>query len=392
MRANPGGQLASTEVIGRERLIERIWRTLDRQSVVLSAERRIGKTSIMRKMQAEAEPDAVVIFFNDLEKIYTPLELVESVLQNIEQHLSLKQKTANKFRTLFRHLAGAEIAGVVKLPAAISAHWKDLLVQVTQDLMEQEERPVYFFWDEVPLMLYNIKNRAGEEVAMEVLDTFRSLRQSHRNLRMVFTGSIGLHNVLTRLRRAGYANAPTNDMDTIEVPPLDERDAARLTTLLLEGERLAVSEADEVIRTIAQEVNGFPYFIHHVVDEMARRGGELNAGVVSQIVTEALTDAQDRWHLRWHIERIDNYYEEGERQIALALLDALAAAEGETKLAFDELFNLLNHKINVQDAEMVREILNRLGKDHYITQSAGGGFGFRFPLIKRYWRLHRGVG
>lgn len=390
MRANPGGQLAASEIIGREKLIERISRSLDRQSVVLSAERRIGKTSIMLKMQAEADPRAVIVFFSDLERIYTPLELVETVLQNVEEHLSLGQKSANEFRKLFRHLAGTEIGGVVKLPAAIASHWKDLLVSVVGDLMEQEERQVYFFWDEVPLMLYNIKNREGEAAAMEILDTLRALRQSHRNLRMIFTGSIGLHNVLTSLRKTGYANDPTNDMDTIEVPPLEPDKAARLASLLIEGERIAVKKPEEIFQTIAAEVNGFPYFIHHVVDEMARREDrEFDSDTVREIVETALTDAQDRWHLRWYRERIDNYYEPAERAIALALLDALCAAKESVR--FDDLLNFVKHKIEIEDAEPVREILNRLGKDHYTTQDANGGFAFRFPLIKRYWRLHRGL-
>lgn len=389
MRANPGGQLGATEIIGRARLIEIIRRSLSRQSVVLSAERRIGKTSILHKMQAEADPRAEIVFFSDLEKIYTPLELVETVHQCVAEHLSLGQRSANGFRKLLQHLAGTEIAGVVKLPQAVAPHWKDLLVSVINDLMEQEERMVYFFWDEVPLMLYNIKSREGEAAAMEILDTFRALRQTHRNLRMVFTGSIGLHNVLTGLRRTGYANDPTNDMDTIEVPPLEPEHAVRLATLLIQGERIAVSKLDEISQTIADEVNGFPYFIHHVIDEMARQPGvEFTSEAVRQIVETALTNAQDRWHLRWYRERIDNYYESEERPVALALLDALAIAE--EKLSFDDLFNFAKHKIETSDAEAVREILNRLGKDHYTAQDAGG-FAFRFPLIKRYWRLHRGL-
>ena len=68
------------------------------------------------------------------------------------------------------------------------------------------------------MMLDNIKQDSGEKVAMEVLDTLRSLRQMSGNqspskLRMVFTGSIGLHHVISSLKQAGYANAPTNDLN-----------------------------------------------------------------------------------------------------------------------------------------------------------------------------------
>jgi len=47
MKANPGGQIPPDEVIGRDALIKRLWRILERQSLVLSAERRMGKTCII---------------------------------------------------------------------------------------------------------------------------------------------------------------------------------------------------------------------------------------------------------------------------------------------------------------------------------------------------------
>jgi hypothetical protein len=49
MKANPGGQVAPSEVVGRDSLILDFWDILERQSFVLSAERRMGKTCILRK-------------------------------------------------------------------------------------------------------------------------------------------------------------------------------------------------------------------------------------------------------------------------------------------------------------------------------------------------------
>src|SRR5207244_1709762 len=114
------------------------------------------------------------------------------------------------------------------------------------------------------------------------LDALRSLRQTHSGLRMVFTGSIGLHNVLTSLKRAGYANDPTNDMLTIDVPPLDPTHARQLASKLLNGEGIRVREPEAVIQAIADRVDGIPYFIHHVVDQLAQRGGEICVADVTQ--------------------------------------------------------------------------------------------------------------
>ena len=49
MQINPGGRLQPEDVIGRDREIARYWQVLDRQGLVISAERRIGKTHILCK-------------------------------------------------------------------------------------------------------------------------------------------------------------------------------------------------------------------------------------------------------------------------------------------------------------------------------------------------------
>ena len=38
---------------GRDDLVNGLWETVDRQSVLLTAERRMGKTSVLKKMDAE---------------------------------------------------------------------------------------------------------------------------------------------------------------------------------------------------------------------------------------------------------------------------------------------------------------------------------------------------
>ena len=53
MKANPGGQIDFKAVIGRERLIQVLWETVEQQSLVITAERRIGKTTVIKKMRHE---------------------------------------------------------------------------------------------------------------------------------------------------------------------------------------------------------------------------------------------------------------------------------------------------------------------------------------------------
>jgi hypothetical protein len=239
-------------------------------------------------------------------------------------------------------------------------------------------------------MLYNIKRgEGGERAAIEILDTLRALRQMHPSLRMVFTGSIGLHNVLGSLKRAGYANAPTNDMHGVDVPPLDLPDAQQLACRLLDGEGLSPTDPAAIAGIIATQVDCIPYFIHHVVNDLAVSGARPDEETVARVVHDRLTDDQDQWNLRYYRERIDIYYSEDERRMALAFLDDLSAADG--PLPFAKLFDLLAAKVPTNDRELALNTLTLLRRDHYVVQEPAGGYRFRFPLIQRFWRLHRGL-
>lgn len=388
MRANPGGQLAPNEVFGRDELITRLWRILERQSIVLSAERRMGKTQVIKKMEAEA-PQGKLPVYHDLEGVRSPVEFVEIMFHDVEKYLSRWNRTAERARLALTQLAGAEVAGV-KFPDTVAPHWKTLLSHTIEDLVaEQHELQVVFLWDELPLMLHNIRAAHGEAVAMELLDTLRALRQSHPSLRMVFTGSIGLHHVLTALRKAGYTNPSTNDMFAVEVLPLQELDAEELARNLLNGEQIQCSELGAVARAISTEANCVPFFIHHLVEDIASRHRQATPAIVITTADERLRDPQDTWHLRHFVDRVEQYYPAGNATLARAVLDTLAV-EG-AGLVFDDLFNRVKARIATEDAEALREMLVLLQRDHYLVQGPNGRFAFRLPLVGKAWRIHRAL-
>jgi GTP-binding protein HflX len=62
MRASTGGYVDPADVIGRDALIEQIWQILDDQSLVLTAERRIGKTTILNALSGEHRSTADRLF------------------------------------------------------------------------------------------------------------------------------------------------------------------------------------------------------------------------------------------------------------------------------------------------------------------------------------------
>jgi hypothetical protein len=388
MRANPGGPIDPGDVVGRDGLIQQLWEALVRQSVALVAERRMGKTCVTRKMLAEA-PAGLLAVWRDLEDVHSPLEFAEAVFHEVERYLSRWKRNALRARTLLAQLSGTKLGDKITFPTVARSHWKAILLNTMEDLAEHQQHTVVVFWDELPLMIKNIKDRCGEAEATEVLDTLRAIRQTHGRVRMFFTGSIGLHNVISSFRRRGYANAPINDMQVIDLPPLAPADAADLAGRLLEGEELAAGAAEGLAEGIAGAVDCIPYYIHHVVYQMKQRRTPCTLEAVGELVERSLTDDQDVWQLEHYRKRVDAYYEPDERPTVLALLDVVAAAKG--PVAFTDVFRTLKAHMPTEDREKALDLLTLLRHDHYLTQDADGRYRFRYGLIQRWWRLHRGL-
>ena len=390
MRVVVGGQLDPAEVIGRDVLASSIWQTLERQSVILSAERRVGKTSLIQKMRS-APPTDYITVYRDLEGIKDPLEFALSVHQDVAQYLSIQNKAGTHLQNFMNLFGGIQVGTILKLPDNMhQRHWKDLLTATIKDLSEQQERTIIFFWDELPYMIYDIARTKGEDAAIEILDTLRQLRSHHKKVRMVFTGSIGLHNVVTSLKKKGYANHPTNDMKSVDVPNLAPEYAQQLAKKLLEGEGVNTDDLISTAGTIATVCDGNAFYIQFVVERLARTDEQTSSVTVLSLIEECLTDPQDGWHMRHYRERIDTYYTDNEdRQFALAILDIVASSV--KPIHFAHLFNNLKVKIVTEDEERARDVIVLLQRDHYLRQEKDGGFRFNFPLIQRSWRLQRGL-
>jgi hypothetical protein len=380
MKANPGGEIAPAEVMGRDKLISDLWEILERQSVILSAERRMGKTSVIKKMRSEATPDKLPIY-RDLEDVRSPLEFVNTVFQDVEAYLTRLNRTAKKTRAWLTQLGGAEFSGV-KFPEIAAPHWKALLTETIADLVENQDSTLIFFWDELPYMLRNI----GDESAMELLDTLRSIRLMYPRVRMVYTGSIGLHHVIADLRKEGYTNDPTNDMYPQDVPPLSTKDATTLARKLLAGENIVTPDIQGTAVAIADELNNIPFYIHHLIVKLKLRGGSGDAEVIKEIIADSFDDPMNPWKMEHYHERIESYYDDKQRPYAMNLLDILAVAN--QPLFFDELFNRLKQKPETQAQEIARKVLTLLQKDYYIKKG-DFGYQFRYPLIQKYWKSLR---
>ena len=388
MQINPGGRLNTRDVMGRDSEIARYWRVLDRQGLVISAERRIGKTHIVLKMRDECRSGYLPIY-QDLEAVHSIAELVRSIYGAVQQSTGtppgLKARIAK-----WSGLLPGKIAGV-ELPTA-SRTWQVLLSDAFDDLIcVADDRIILMLWDEFPLMLHNLQQREGSDLAIQLLDHLRALRLARADrLRFLFTGSIGLHLVLRSLRKAGNTNDPVNDMLSLTVPPMAQKDTCDLAAALLEETRATPAQIPVLASQIASEVGGFPYYVHHVVDQLDQLRRPPALQDVSSAVDSLVYDSHDPANLNYYVNRLSSYYADDERSLALIVLDTMAGQT--TPTSVPELLNLCRHRDPLLADEQLREVLTVLAEDHYIEPrkcAGGAAYDFRWQLVKRWWKERR---
>lgn len=389
LRVNPGGRLQPWEVVGCDSFIESMWGALRRQSVVLSGERRMGKTSVLNKMEAEA-PLGVCAIKRSLQGVKSPEEFVRVLVADTERTLPgvLKPSLRSRLRRTGLRKVGVSVLSVEFDPPTEES-WKDVATHAIEVLDREPDVPVVLLWDELPHMVANVRDNRGPHAARDLLDLLRAARESSERMRMAFSGSIGLHHVVHGLRAAGGMWAPTHDMLPMDLPLLQEEDAAYLARELLINERVACEDVAAVGTAIMREVDCVPYYVHHTVNQLmtrqrAGRCGTVDAALVREVVDAALADPLDPWQLHHYVDRIESYYGD-EADYVKALLDLIAVASG--PLSIPQIEARVGAHVQPPPTERLRDLLVLLCKDHYLTSDPA--YAFRLQLVRRVWRARR---
>ncbi len=395
-------QVSPSFVVGRDRLIARLWATLERESVVFTAERRIGKTTVMKKMEAEPQAGWVVLY-SDLEKVDSPIRFVETLLTDLKKHLTRVARFGRWFGGFVESIGGIEVGGLIKIPQREKKDWQSVLEKILANVWSQQQGRLLFLWDEVPYMLQKIhalerQTGSQDHSALAILDCLRAMRGENPNLRMLFTGSVGLHHVLADLRGSEFASQPTNEMAKIEIGPLSEEHAAELARSLLVSEQIECRSMEDVVKQLSLLTDCVPFYIHRVVARLVDREDVATPDSVAAEVGSCLTDPVDPWEMAHYRTRLAIYYRGNiadvqgrpvpEATIAKLLLNHLAASGPQS---IDQCHADLKARLAIENRDQVIRLLDSLAKDHYLARREDGHYQFRFPLIRRWWRLAEGL-
>jgi len=364
--------------------------------ISLVAQRRMGKTSLMKELQRRLEGPYICLFL-DLQKASVPADAVTELALLLKPYDKLWAKVKGGFANMFGVVSGGieEISlGEIglKLRAGLnSGNWMEKGDEMFR-ILAKSDRPVLLMIDEVPLMVNRmLKSGEGRIIRENVteVDRFMSwLRQNsieHQGKVMIMlSGSIGLEPVL---HQAGLSSV-INNYQAYDLKPWDAETAIGCLRALAHNYGVVYQgRAEEVM--VEKLGCCIPHhvqlFFSHVLDRCERRGDlRFSSDEVEDLYDSEMLGLRGHAELTHYEERLSLYFSNERLLLVKAILTETAITG---RLAGPKL-QALQDEFAVKDAcsdEVIAEILRVLEHDGYLRKTAGG-YVYESKLLRDWWR------
>ena len=374
-----GPPVEGNDFFGREKEIRLANKLLDRgHSLLLSAPRRIGKSSLAKKLIDEKKKQGWKCVYIDLEETDSEdgfLRLVIDAFSNNEIWKQIVSDTAKGLKSIFNKIEKVSVG-----PVEIDLGEREKKENLYKNLKElvNHEKDTFIVVDELTLFLGILnKTRNGVEKVTYILNWLRSLRQEKKKkIRWLFCGSVGLRN-FTSSKNLSYT---INDLTEFSLDELDRKEASGLLLELSKSEKIRMS--NNVIDYILDKLSwNIPYFIQVIFSKLSE---EFYEELTTDSVDAAYKKLCSENYLGTWSERLVEYqeYELPARQILKVLSTQPSGVERNV---------LLDRLMTGQDSSKVESVdlilsktLDMLENDGYIMRN-GSLRTFRSPLLRDYW-------
>ncbi|MCY3745462.1 MAG: ATP-binding protein [Acidobacteria bacterium] len=373
---------------------------------LLTAQRRMGKTSLVRELFRRLNDEGrLETVFVDLEGAATAADAVaEIVVQARSAHdvwTRLRTGVANVvpgIRDAVDELGVSELR--VKLRATLDpGSWRQKGDAVVASLASNE-RPVVLALDELPMLVNRLlkgpKGEAtpeGTAAADEFLSWLRKNGQMYPGrVSMIVSGSVSLEPVLSEAGLTAHANifAP------FELKPWDEETAVACLGGLADGADLVVSKPvrRQVCRLLRCHVPHHVQMFFDCLEEHLRRVGRRRATTedVERVYAADLLGVRGQLDLDHYESRLRLVLAPEGYRAALALLTEAAVADGwlrrEAIEAYSRFFGARVRE-GAGGPVSIDHLLRLLEHDGYLARN-GDDYRFVSGLLEDWWRARHG--
>jgi predicted transcriptional regulator len=353
-------------------------------SVQMLAPRRIGKTWLMGKVADDLEAEGWLCIRIDVEGMRTEEEFLRALCGEIEKNHDIFTRVAAHALQRFQQLTGGAFNGTLAqtIGQVDSRQFSETLIES----LNNSDTKTLILIDEISLFVIE-RARQDSDGTRALLYHLRKLREKHKNVVWLLTGSIGLGVVSRDLQLAGALIG----LDTFPLEPFTA-EAARsfIEELCVENQlRQPFVFGTGAFEFLARELGWLsPYYLKHIA-RLIRPSTPAAAGkraIASQADVEnafaELLKPAYRTHFAAWEEHIEKNFAEERRSRLRAILDILCEnVGGETEATLLARFAASYSKVPRRE---LTNLLTILANDGFIEQSAKR-WRFRSGLLRRYW-------
>ena len=379
-----GGAVSPNNIIGRDTEINLFWGILKKQGIALFAERRLGKSSILRKMEADGHKGFIPIY-KPIEGISSPENIAAVLLDRVKEMNLIDEGAFKKLENIYNKATGVveEIKGI-KLKK-LEYTWQKQLFYLFIKLTEKHtDKKIVIMLDEFSIFLDKLK----KDEASTVIGFLRNItfENEFKNIRFIYCGSIGIDLVLDKIIDDGHnIGDPLNHMKKHELEPFTYENAIYFGQCLNLGCELNIS--DEQIIQICNRANNIPYFIDIVFDKISK-AKETNRKAIDDAFESILDDTKGKESIKHFYDRIEDFYPNF--KVSIYILNFISKSPLEvTETEISN--NVLTNTTDTDRIEINREI-ERLRNDGYLLRIIKNDerfYNFKYSLLKSWWKRNK---
>ncbi len=389
MRSSTGRWVSGDDFFGRDRELQVLEaRARGGNHVLLTGQRRMGKTSIARELGRRLKYKGWVFVFADIEGATCTEDVVASVAEAVHPVRSISSRIATGMRRWLSESV-EEISALdfrVKIRAGLDeGSWRTFGERLFRECAAHDE-PVMLVLDELPIFLKRmLGDPEGERRVDEFLSWLRGAQQAvdGGSLSLIVSGSIGLRPLVHRL---GIPDR-INYLDAVRIGPWDRETSVACFRRLAESHDLRVEEG--VAEAVYDSLGiGIP---HHVQCFFARlrdfavmhEREPVTVADVGEVYQKELLGPRGQSDLVHYETRLKDGLEDENYSIAMEVLAEAATQDVFTPAARIRLGEVYA-KVLDNVPGRISDTLEVLVHDGYLE---AGESGFRFPslLLKDWW-------
>jgi len=394
LKQSQGNVVTGDRFWNREKDLELFIDKIDEGAhILLVAQRRMGKTSLMAKA-AELIGDRYVCLFVDLQGARNGPDAIKEITVKVREHMNLWQRAKNLFANVLKDYVEEVNAGEfgIRIRAGLSeASWAEKGDELFR-ILADSDNPVVIFMDEVPILVnYLIKGEEGKitNESRRRADQFMSwLRKNsieHQGrVRIVISGSIGLEPVL---RQAGLS-ATINNFAPFELKAWDETTAKECLAALANEYSVKFEEGatGKVVEKLGSCIpHHVQMFFGHIYDRCKRMSNMVcTVKDVEEVYNSEMLGVRGHAELTHYEERLERVLGIELSKFAFDMLTEAAVVGRLDKQAI-AAFQKEYAQAVTNVAEVQKEILQVLEHDGYLKKTASG-FVFESKLLRDWWK------